>query len=411
MKRRTFIKLGAAGLGMAGIAAYANWPDQGMINPCLALPPPPDILDHELVQSAWRGIDATRVWDCHAHIIGVGNSPGTWINPQMDSWAHPLQFAQKRFFLNAGCADATPGRTDSSYVDRLVALHSSGMRQAKSMLLAFDYAYDEKGGRIAARSAFYAANEYAAGIAYKHPDHFEWICSVHPYRSDALDALRWAKQHGARAVKWLPAAMGINPASPLCASYYQVLRELGLPLLTHAGAERAVHGMGAEQFGSPLLLRSALDAGVRVIVAHCASMGESPDTDAGKNAPERSNFSLFMRMLKEARYNDLLYGDISAITQANRAHVALAALLLRQDLHSRLLNGSDYPLPGVMPLFSLIQLVKLKLLDEKHIEILSALRRFNPLLFDFVLKRTLRLNGQGFLPELFETKGFFMDTA
>lgn len=408
MKRRTFLKFGAAGLSLAGIAAYTHWPDQGVINPCLALPMPQELLNHDLIQAAWEGIDSSRVWDCHVHLIGVGDGLGTWINPEMDSWAHPLQFAQKRFFLNAGCADANAGRTDGSYVDRLVSLHSHGMRQAKSMLLAFDYAYDEKGNRVAANSTFYAANEYAAGIANQYPERFEWICSVHPYRGDALAALRWAKQQGARAVKWLPAAMGINPASPLCSAYYRLLRELDLPLLTHAGAERAVHGMAAEQYGNPLLLRSALEAGVRVIVAHCASMGESSDTDVGANGPSRSNFSLFMRMLAEPRFKNLLYGDISAIAQANRAREALAAVILRQDLHNRFLNGSDYPLPGVMPLFSLRQLATLKLLDDKHIEILSALRRSNALLFDFVLKRSLNLNGARFLPGVFETREFFV---
>lgn len=407
MKRRTFLKFGAAGLGIAGIAAYSNWPDQGVLNPCLALPMPQELLNHELVQVAWEGIDSSRVWDCHVHLIGVGDRQGTWINPAMDSWKHPLQFVQKRFFLNAGCADANAGRTDSSYVDRLVALHSNGMRRAKFMLLAFDYAYDEKGQRVAANSALYTANDHAANIASKYPDHFEWICSVHPYRPDAIEALSWAKQHGARAVKWLPAAMGINPASALCAGYYQSLRELNMPLLSHAGAERAVHGMASEQYGNPLLLRHALEAGVRVIVAHCASMGESPDTDLGANGPSRNNFLLFMRMLDNPRFKDLLYGDVSAITQTNRAPEALAALIAREDLHSRLLNGSDYPLPGVMPLFSLRQLTSLKVLDGKHAEILSALRRFNPLLFDFVLKRTLRVNSARFAPGVFETRGFF----
>lgn len=38
---------------------------------------------------------------------------------------------------------------------------------------------------------------------------------------------------------------------------------------------------------------------------------------------------------------------------------------------------------------------------------LSAIRRYNPLLFDFVLKRTLKLKGQRFAPALFETRRFF----
>ncbi len=39
----------------------------------------------------------------------------------------------------------------------------------------------------------------------------------------------------------------------------------------------------AEHFGNPLLLRRALDAGVRVVVAHCGSMGEDRDLDRGEN--------------------------------------------------------------------------------------------------------------------------------
>ena len=40
---------------------------------------------------------------------------------------------------------------------------------------------------------------------------FEWIASVHPYRRDAVAALGQAVRNGARAVKWLPAAQGMDP--------------------------------------------------------------------------------------------------------------------------------------------------------------------------------------------------------
>ena len=39
------------------------------------------------------------------------------------------------------------------------------------------------------------------------------------------------------------------------------------------------------RIGNPLRLRRALDAGVRVVVAHCASMGQDRDLDAGANGP------------------------------------------------------------------------------------------------------------------------------
>ena len=53
------------------------------------------------------------------------------------------------------------------------------------------------------------------------PRDFEWVASIHPYRTDALEALEQAKRDGARAVKWLPSAMGIDPASPRCDRFYR----------------------------------------------------------------------------------------------------------------------------------------------------------------------------------------------
>ena len=81
---------------------------------------------------------------------------------------------------------------------------------------------------------------------------------------------------------------------------------------------------------------------------------------------------------------------------------------------SRLLNGSDYPLPGVMPIFSVDYLVSLGLLAEAAAPVLKEIRLHNPLLFDFVLKRSLRVGGsrttaaKSFGAQVFETKAFFM---
>lgn len=383
------------------------WPDQGLWNGCAEAALPDGIRNSELPHAAWQDVDSAQVWDCHAHLIGVGDSAGTWINPAMDRLSEPMQFAQKRFFLNAGCADTANGKTDASYVARLIELRRTGLRQAKLMLMAFDYTYSQRGERLLQLSAFHTANEYAAAVAQKYAQDFEWIASIHPYRHDAIEALHWVKQHGARAIKWLPASMGIDPAAPQCKTFYRTLAALRLPLLSHAGEERAVHGAGSQELGNPLLLRHALDEGATVIVAHCASMGESRDLDARANAGPVSNFELFKRLMAEPRYANRLFGDVSAVTQANRAPVALATLLERQDWHPRLLNGSDYPLPGVMPLFSLRQLERLKLLAPDRREILIEIRRHNVLLFDFILKRSLRSGGRGFSAGVFETRRFF----
>jgi hypothetical protein len=161
-------------------------------------------------------------------------------------------------------------------------------------------------------------------------------------------------------------------------------------------------------FGNPLRLRRALDAGVRVVVAHCASMGQDRDTDAGPNGPMVDSFLLFERIFKEQRYERLLFGDLSAMTQVNRAGPALARVVQEEAWHSRLLNGSDYPLPGVMPIFSVDYLVSLKLLEPPAAPVLREIRAHNPMLFDFVLKRVLRSNGKALAAGVFETRGFFM---
>jgi uncharacterized protein len=219
-----------------------------------------------------------------------------------------------------------------------------------------------------------------------------------------LDA---AVKAGARAVKWLPSAQGMDPASPLCDRFYEALAGLGTPLICHAGEERAVAGANRQELGNPLRLRRALEHGVRVVVAHCASMGEDRDLDRGGGGPVVDSFDLFARMMEDPRFEGRLFGDISAMTQQNRVGAALARVIERTDWHPRLLNGSDYPLPGVMPLYSVDYMVSLGYIPRAAAAPLTEIRRHNPLLFDFVLKRHLRSRGKQLSPSVFETRDFF----
>ena len=130
--------------------------------------------------------------------------------------------------------------------------------------------------------------------------------------------------------------------------------------------------------------------------------------NVGPNGPQVPCFDLFARMMDEPAYEGLLYGEISAVTQINRFGNALEHLLQRSDWHARLLNGSDYPLPGILPLFSLKQLEYRGFIGKDQAEVLSNVRNYNALLFDFVLKRTLRLNGNSFGTAPFQTRDFFL---
>ena len=378
-----------------------------MWNPCRALLPR-RLAEHDLVKAAWDGLDPALVWDAHAHLVGTGDSgSGVTVNPEMESLLNPAQYARRLMFLNAGCAHQAPGSVDRAYVERMRNLVDGLRPGAKLLLFAFERAHDARGAPQPERSGFHVPDAYARDTARAHPEAFEWAASIHPYRADGVAALERAKAEGARAVKWLPAAMGIDPGSPLCERFYAALARLGLPLITHAGLERAVLGTDQQDYGNPLRLRRALDAGVRVVVAHCASMGEDRDLDRGPNGPLTDSFALFARLMDEPRHAGLLHGDISAVTQVNRAGATLARLLERADWHPRLLNGSDYPLPGLMPIFSVDFIVSLGLLEPAAAPVLSEIRAHNPLLFDFVLKRSLRLQGRALARSVFETRRFF----
>jgi len=346
----------------------------------------------DLVKRAFGDIDPARLVDHHTHVAGIGTSPtGAFVNPKMRTWGHPFHHLKFKVYLSAaGVADVE--HADTELIKRLVNLVRNISNHGKHRLLAFDKNYSPDGSPNLEKTEFYVPNEYVFALAEQHPDLFVPNISVNPYRPDALAELeKWALR-GARVVKWLPNAMGINPSDPKCDPFYQRMKELGLILLSHGGEEKAVEADEDQKLGNPLLLRRALDHGVKVIVAHCAGLGENEDLDR-PDKKSTHNFDLFMRLMNEKRYEGLVFGEISAMTQFNRIGKPLTTILERADLHERLVNGSDYPLPAVNVLIRTKPLVKSGYIEPDERERLNEIYDYNPLLFDFVLKRTLRLPG------------------
>jgi uncharacterized protein len=410
MNRRAFLLgLGAAGASIAGMGAYKYWPGDlfktGLQNPCLT-GLPEHIIQHPLYQEIWKGIDPSQVWDSHVHLVGTGdsgNQDAPWFNPDMDSYAHPILKIQKYFYMNGGCVDS--GNIDQSYVTHMLQLVSGMKPGFKAMLLAFEWFHDESGRPQKARSIFHIPNSYAARIAAENPVAFEWIASIHPYRADCVDALQQAKAQSARAIKWLPQAMGIDPMSRKCDRFYQAAADLGLPIISHTGRESAVQG-GDHTSANPLKLKRALDAGVKVLLAHCASDGDDIDLDVGKNGPRIKSFELFSRMMALPQYEKLLFGEISALTLRNHEWT-LQPVLSHTEWHARLINGSDYPLPGIMPLTDASSLARKDLLSETALPFLQEIKQYNAFLYDFALKRLLRFEGRSLPLSVFQTRGFF----
>ena len=414
MNRRKFIKnslLATSGLSLAGLTAWHHFFDGEVFNPCSLDAIPDEILNHELMAKVIDGIDFNSLWDCHFHLIGNGLNPsidnlssGGWLSPKMTSWSSPMQKLQYEFYLNAGCINNSEF-ADKEYMQAVIKMAEHLPKGIRFMLLAFDYQHDEDGKANQPDSTFYMPNEYAARMAKLNPL-FEWIASIHPYREDAVEHLQWCVENGARAVKWLPPAMNIDPASEKCNAFYDALVKHQIPLLTHAGDEKAVHSEELQKLANPLLLRKPLEMGVNVIVAHCASLGEAEDIESNSQK-KISNFNLFARLMEDSNYKQNLLGDISAINLFNRNIDEVKQIISNQHWHERLLYASDFPLPGVMPIVSSTNLASHHLLSKETVEFLSKLRLHNSWLFDFAQKRLLEVDGISFSNKVFSTRHHF----
>jgi predicted TIM-barrel fold metal-dependent hydrolase len=344
-----------------------------------------------LVDRAFSDLDPARpVVDVHVHALGLGqNGDGTSVNPEKLSPRHPLKRLETGLYLKATGVKGL-AHFDRDYLDILTARAGAGAfpHPLKVHLLAMDRAYRADGTPDPARTEFHVPNAYVLEAAARNPELFVPVMSIHPARPDAIRELEACAARGVRLLKWLPNAQAIDPADPRFDTFYRRMKELGVVLLTHAGEEKAVAVKDAQALGNPLRLRRPLDLGVTVIVAHCASLGRNADLDhPGKTAP---NVELFLRLMADPAYRGRLYGDLSAITQINRLPTALRTLLAHPEFDDRLLNGSDYPLPGVNVIIWTRRLVQLGMITPAERRALNEVWKRNPLLFDFVLKRTLK---------------------
>jgi len=150
-----------------------------------------------------------------------------------------------------------------------------------------------------------------------------------------------------------------------------------------------------------LRLRAPLERGVTVIAAHCATEGWVEDLD---NPPQSKNyfrsskkveaFDMFLRLMDEESYEGLLFGDISAINGWKRVGFMncryLTTLLNREDLHPRLVYGSDYPVPAANFVVSTIVLRNGGFITAAEKIALDEIYRYNPLLYDLLGKRLFR---------------------
>ena len=264
--------------------------------------------------------------DIHCHTAGIGSgASGCFVsgamrrNVRFEFFLKTFGVSERELLLHG----------DRLVLERLSQRLSESRHVAAAVVLAMDGVVDSQGRLDEAATEIFIPNEFLGRECRNFPN-LLFGASINPRRRDALERLERAAEEGAVLLKWLPSIKGVDPGDARLKPFYRRLQELRLPLLTHTGSERSFT-RADNRLADPLRLRSALDEGVTVIAAHCASNGKNEG---------QANLERLLTLFKE--YPNL-YADLSSLTQANRlGH--LSRVLRNTEIHERLLYGSDMPI-------------------------------------------------------------------
>jgi len=263
--------------------------------------------------------------DMHVHVVGNGaGGTGCWL--RVRGWHRPLAAIMLRHIgLRPG---AMQGDLDRLYVERLLDLVRESSLE-RIVILAQDEVRDERGKVKEGVDSFYVPNDYVLRLARQHVEFLPAV-SIHPARPDAIEELERCLAAGAVMMKCLPNCQNINCSNRRFTKFWERMASAGLPLLAHTGGEHTLPVVRSE-LADPRVLTLPLECGVTVIAAHSGTKSGLFD---------REYFYIFAEMTR--RYPNL-YGDTSAFNVPIRGrHVPEC---LREPLATRMVHGSDFPVP------------------------------------------------------------------
>lgn len=281
-------------------------------------------------------LPAQKIIDNHVHAAGLGaGNSGCTISAELK------QSYKYAIYLKAyGLTEEQVLENGDQLIIKKISEKLSGSRYVKTaVVLALDGAVDDRGELDYINTQVYVPNSFVSHEVAKYKN-LLFGASINPYRRDALELLHQAKKEHAVLVKWIPSIQHIDPSDKKLIPFYQLLKDLELPLLTHTGQERSFT-TAMDEYADPIKLILPLELGVTVIAAHVATTGKNEGQD---------NTDRLLPLLK--KYPNL-YADISSLTQLNKLGT-LSRILKNGKVKHKLIYGTDMPLintPLVSPYY------------------------------------------------------------
>jgi predicted TIM-barrel fold metal-dependent hydrolase len=167
---------------------------------------------------------------------------------------------------------------------------------------------------------------------------FLWGASVSPNRKDWAEELEFVVDDPNMVLmKLIPSVQHINLRDPKHKGYYESLAKRRIPLLCHVGPEYSFpEGIREKKRDNFRFLDKALECGVTVIAAHCATPVFPIDKD------ETKEFYAFMKSANSGNKIQL-WGDTSAFSLLTR--IPILKEILDTFPPEWLVHGSDFPIP------------------------------------------------------------------
>lgn len=287
------------------------------------------------------------------------------------------------------------GAAMDAQIERTYERHFDAATSAdRLVLLAFDAYHTDDGTAIGPShrrgepgTDLYVSNSLVRAMCAAKPHRYLLGASIHPYRRDACEMLDEVVQGGAALIKWLPVHQNIAAVDERTIAFLRRAAELRIPMLIHYGGEMSLTRQHADQEHPGKLLDSlrglrAEGAMPTVIVAHAATPSFPWQDETG--------YRLFLNALLGEFRDAPLYSDNSALAALGRTS-RLRELADRPELHGKLVWGSDFPIPVMLPPFRF----RLDRPTRRNIR-----RQISWIERDYLLKRAL-----GFGDEVFHRAG------